>query len=157
MNHSYIYKTIYKNNRYSYSYLSCYNLNLFYYINNRDFYMDDITIYENYSFIINSNKIKEYIKNENQFCLIKFQLTKSKNNNFKNPVIELNIHSIENNLPSSLPNQTNKNIKPTTNFLEKNLELIIIISVSVFIFIIIIIIIVCACKKGRNKIGRAHV
>ena len=145
MNHSNIYKQIY---RYKYSFLSCYYL--LYYINNSYSYIDNITIYYNQSFKIYSSKVRQYCKNENQFCLIKFYLIKSNNNNFKNPTIELNVLSIENNntLPSSLPNQ---NIKPTTNFFKKNLKLILIISGSVFIFIIIIIIIVCACKKGRNK------
>jgi len=149
MNHSSIYNYY---NYYPYRsqikasyFLACYinnyayNLNCSYY--NYNYY--NINIYNNDSFKINSNQIKKYCTDENQFCMIRFIIVKSSYNKNKNTAIELNIRTIENNLSKS----TN------SKFLKDNLKLIIIISGSalIFIIIIIIIIIVCICKKKNNK------
>ena len=145
MNHSSIYDYNYY---YSYRsqikasyFLACYINNYAYNINYSYYNYNNINIYNNDSFKINSNQIKKYCTDENQFCIIRFIIVKSSYNKNKNTAIELNVRTIENNLSKS----TN------SNFLKDNLKLIIIISGSVLIFIIIIIIIVCTCKKKNNK------
>ena len=149
MNHSSIYNYY---NYYPYRsqikasyFLACYINNYAYNINysyyNYNYY--NINIYNNDSFKINSNQIKKYCTDENQFCMIRFIIVKSSYNTNKNTAIELNIRTIENNLSKS----TN------SKFLKDNLKLIIIISGSalILIIIIIIIIIVCIGKKKNNK------